>query len=132
MSNLYGRKILLGIASFWVVLLVGCSTPGDRAAPEVTESIAEPTANLLADLEPGWNEINPGEPTICSDGTPYRFFVRPGAPDKPMIYMQGGGACWFRQNCDPAMQPTYNIRIADDFQPARTGIFNFDNPDNPE
>ena len=131
MSNLYAKFILGATLFAWASLTGGCSTSGDGPAPEVTESIAEPATNLVADLKPGWNEINPGEPTTCSDGSPYRFFVRPGATDKLMVYMQGGGACWFRQNCDPEMQPTYTIRIAEGFRPSSTGIFNFDNPDNP-
>lgn len=85
----------------------------------------------ITDLSQSWTSIEPGGETTCSDGTPYRFFVRPGKADKLMVYMQGGGACWLRQNCDPNMQPTYSINIAEDFKPRATGIFNFNNPDNP-
>jgi hypothetical protein len=46
-----------------------------------------------------------------TDGSIYRFFVRPGDPDKLMIYLQGGGGCWSRETCDPQMKATYTIRI---------------------
>ena len=48
----------------------------------------------LDGLEPGWNVIEPAGDTVCSDFSPYRFFVRPGDKDKLMVFFQGGGACW--------------------------------------
>ena len=47
----------------------------------------------LSDLDPGWNEFSASGKTTCSDGSPYKFFVRPGASEKLMVYMQGGGGC---------------------------------------
>ena len=84
----------------------------------------------IASLTPGWHTFNPGGDTLCSDGSAYKFYVRPGSVDKLLVYMQGGGACWFRENCDPEMQPTYKINLEGD-RPGSFGIFNFDNPDNP-
>ena len=43
--------------------------------------------------------IEPGGETTCSDGTPYKFFVRPGAPEKVVFYLQGGGGCWNGGTC---------------------------------
>ena len=77
-----------------------------------------------------WQEILPAANTTCSDGSPYSFFVRHGDPDKLLVYFQGGGACWFRENCDPQMSPSYSIRIGN-IDRANFGIFNLDNPDNP-
>ena len=58
-----------------------------------------------------WQEILPAANTTCSDGSPYSFFVRQGDPDKLLVYFQGGGACWFRENCDPQMSPSYRSSI---------------------
>lgn len=46
-----------------------------------------------------WIEVVPGGDTICSRGTPYRFFVRGGRSDRVMIDFQGGGACWNDITC---------------------------------
>ncbi len=88
----------------------------------------EPRIGSLAD---GWNEFSPGGATSCSDGSPYRFYVRPGDTDKLMVYLQGGGACWFRQNCDPAIKPTYTINLDGRHPEQADGVFNFTRADNP-
>ena len=46
-----------------------------------------------------WIEIEPGGDTVCSRGTPYRFFVRGGDPQKVIIDFAGGGACWNETTC---------------------------------
>jgi hypothetical protein len=107
-------------------------------APAAQEEAPAPSP--LADLGPGWNPIEPGGETICSDGSPYRFFVRVGDPDKLMVYLQGGGACWFGESCDPQGRPTYKpvaepeLRSASGTEPeegAMHGIFAFGHPENP-
>ena len=104
----------LSIAAIALVLIAGCA--------------AEPTPPTLAQ---GWNEFTPGGETICSDGTPFRFYVRPGDPEKVMFYLEGGGACWFRQNCDPAMQPSYTINLEGRHPSQRGGVFDLSREDNP-
>ena len=93
-------QILKLIASLplTIVILTSCSESPQPVA------VAD-----LSGLEPGWNVIEPGGDTVCSDGTPYKFFVRPGAADKLMVYFQGGGACWTGGTCDPDLKPTYYI-----------------------
>ncbi|MEO2177068.1 MAG: pectin acetylesterase-family hydrolase [bacterium] len=108
---------------------VACSD--QNAQSPAPESTVAPVQALISQLPEGWNEFSPGGDTTCSDGSPYKFFVRPADPEKLMVYMQGGGGCWTRKTCDPEMQPTYNIRIGENFRPSEFGIFNFDNPDNP-
>jgi hypothetical protein len=53
-------------------------------------------------LEGEWIQIEPGGDTICSDGTPYRFFVRGGDRERVIIDFQGGGACWNETTCSAA------------------------------
>ncbi len=110
------------------VLFYGCGRgPDEPAAPP-----DEPPA--LADfsgLHEGWNTIEPGGNTVCSDGSPYRFFVRAGDPEKLLFYLEGGGACWMGLNCDPTLQPSYQVNLANT-DPARAhGIFAFDHAENP-
>lgn len=84
------------------------------------------------ELEEGWNTLYPGGDTICSYGTEYSFHVYPADSADVMIFFNGGGACWFSQSCSPA-SPTF-IPFADldhNVPTARSGIFDFDNPENP-
>lgn len=82
-----------------------------------------------------WTRIRPGGDTICSNGDPYSFFVRPA--DQPsedlLIHFQGGGACWFGENCDLASEPTYDPSVGAGDNPRRSpaGIFDFENSSNP-
>lgn len=124
----------LGLILLMVMVLGACGSPAEEtstAAASATETTSAPAVSGIAALPEGWTTIEPGGETTCSDGTPYRFLVRPGSSAKLMVYMQGGGACWFRENCDPEMQPSYTINIPVDFKPSATGIFNFANPSNP-
>src|SRR5688500_18322802 len=58
-----------------------------------------------------WQAIEPGGDTICSDGSPYRFFVHPGDPARLLFEFEGGGACWSAETC--AME-IYNRRVTTD------------------
>lgn len=87
-----------------------------------------------ADLQAGWNWIEPGGDTMCSLGTPYGFAAREGASDNLLIYFQGGGACWNEGTCKltPTFDPTVDSENPGD-NPALGGfgIFDLENEDNP-
>jgi len=89
----------------------------------------------LAELEPGWNMLEPGGDTLCSNDTPYAFFVHPGDPNKLLFYLQGGGACWFGMACDPQNQEmihAYDPFVDESDNPAEyDGIFDLENAENP-
>ncbi|MCU0512462.1 MAG: pectinacetylesterase family protein [Anaerolineae bacterium] len=90
----------------------------------------------LGDLPAGaWSAILPGGDTICSNGTPYQFFVRPAAEASSslLVHFQGGGACWFGQICDLTRNPSYDPFVDESDNPAAApfGIFDFDNAENP-
>jgi hypothetical protein len=110
----------------WILVLTGCSAEAPGPGAEPAEAIAD-----LSGLEEGWNAIEPGGETTCSDGTAYKFFVRPGAPERLVVYFEGGGACWFGGNCDPDLDPTYTVNLTDLDPSTRHGIFAFDHPENP-
>ncbi len=80
-----------------------------------------------------WETVVPGGDTICSDGSPYRFFVHQGDPSKLLIEFEGGGACWNGGTCE---QDVYNKTVTTDPEVARQtgqlqGIYDRTNPDNP-
>ncbi|MBL8145982.1 MAG: esterase [Anaerolineae bacterium] len=80
-------------------------------------------------LHAGWNRLEP-EGAVCANGEPYAFFVRPGDPDKLMIYFQGGGACWNRATC--GVFGPYKRTVGDAADEAgASGIADFSDPRNP-
>jgi len=108
------------VALLLLLLLTACA---QQPAP-VPEDAPVPVAE-------GWNRMEPGGETSCSDGSPYAFYVRPGDADKLMVYFEGGGGCWFRRNCDPTLQPTYKINLKGQNLDNAQGIFDFTRTDNP-
>lgn len=111
-----------GLASLFLLAcagLAGCANDDPAAIAD------------LEGLDEGWNVIDGGDATACSDGSDYRFLARPGASDKLLLYFQGGGACWTGATCDPDLEPTYSVNL-DALAPERAhGIFAFDEPANP-
>lgn len=133
-------------------LIPACNDPGRAPSPEVppnpivdtavdavTGAVADAVADALvtdptadfAGLDEGWNAVSPGGDTQCSDGSDYRFFVRPGAHDKLMFYLEGGGACWSGLNCDPTLRPTYQVNLAATDPASAHGVLAFQQPANP-
>ncbi|MCS7218030.1 MAG: pectinacetylesterase family protein [Thermus sp.] len=64
---------------------------------------------LAQGLEAFWKAVEvPGG--LCSDGSPYRFYVSPGDPKRLVLDFQGGGACWNAATCSAESQ-TYRKRV---------------------
>ena len=127
------------------LVLAGCaprSSVVQSGAPNAASApIASPTPPTaawydtirpLATLSKGWNRIPGRFGTGCAHDSTFAFRVRPGLPDKVMIFLNGGGACWRAQECDPRGRPTYTMTSdsANDVS-VRTGIFDIANPANP-
>jgi hypothetical protein len=80
-----------------------------------------------------WETVVPGGDTVCSDGSPYRFFVHRGDPNKLLVEFEGGGACWSGATCEADV---YNKSVTTDPETARKngdlqGIYDRSNPANP-
>jgi len=121
-----------------IAALAACSEPEPPAVAQIPPAISasaidaqEQTYADFSGLEPGWNAFEPGGDTICSDGSDYSFFVKQGEPDKLMFYLEGGGACWDGANCDPDLQPSYQVNLAATDPANAHGILAFDHPENP-
>lgn len=117
------KKSVFALCFILIIVLVGSVAAQDELPS-------------LADLEKGaWTQIATGGDTICSNGTPYSFFVRPAESETSslLIHFQGGGACWFAGNCDLTAQPTYDPFVDETDNPgaAPAGIFDFANEENP-
>jgi hypothetical protein len=108
-------------------------------APRAARAAAAPpstawydTIRPLNTLSKGWNRIPGREGTGCARDSTFAFRVRPGLPDKVMIFLNGGGACWRTQDCDPKGKPTYTMTVdsANDVS-VRTGLLDVANDANP-
>lgn len=80
--------------------------------------------------------VEPGGETICSRGTPFRFFVAGGDPKKIVVDFRGGGACWNAVTCsiaDAIFSPEAPTEAeAKAFiESGATGIYDLANADNP-
>jgi len=79
---------------------------------------------------------NTGQPNgpVCIAGTPYAVFTKAGDPDKLLIFLQGGGACWqdfYNCNILALSVPGFGNGQEPPENPPFPGIFDSDNPDNP-
>jgi hypothetical protein len=70
---------------------------------------------------------------VCSDGSPYVYFVKRGTVNKLLVYYYGGGACWDYLTCGPLQFATYTKSTGPQDNPANatTGFGNFTDPANP-
>ncbi len=96
------------------------------------------TASAVAKEAPaparGWTTVKPGGDTVCADGSPYSFSVKPAASDKLVLFFNGGGACWSAETCNPkAERPVYysTASFPGNDPAVRSGIFDATRPDNP-
>lgn len=105
------------------------------SAPLAAQAAAPARAALpaLDALGEGWVTLEPGGETSCALGAEFQFYVRAGDPTRLLVYLQGGGACFDAETCDPARQPSpYRPAIWPDFHPSQQGgILALDNPENP-
>ena len=129
--------LVLGLALLGIACQGEDEEEGEATATPAATEAASPTAPAgspkTPDLAPGWTKIEPGGDTICSQGTPFVYFVHPGTVNRLVVYFQGGGACWNDFTCsDP---DTYFDSAVDDTGPEHLylagGIGDLDNPDNP-
>lgn len=116
---------LVFTAALALTLLAGCNAAEDKPAP-AEAAVPAPAAE--------WTTIIPGGDTLCANGTPYQFQVKPADPARVMIFLNGGGACWSGDLCDVSLGLDAYSPLADmDTNNAATkgGAFDAANPENP-
>lgn len=124
MSRPRSSKVLRTALSVLLFLgPVACSEDASRGSLEDAADFTGLTA--------GWNRIAGEGESMCSDGTPYHFYVRPANPEKLLVYLQGGGACWNGATCDRDLEPTYAVNLEGLDPSQRGGILEFGNAANP-
>jgi hypothetical protein len=82
----------------------------------------------LEPMDAGWEEVVPGGDCRCADGSEYSFYARDADPTKVVLFLDGGGACWSAETCDPEGANEYQRTVE---PPNGEGIFDFDDERNP-
>jgi pectinacetylesterase len=68
---------------------------------------------------------------ICSEGTPWAYFVKRGTVNKLLVYYQGGGACWDYLTCGVFKPYDRTVGPEDDPSLQTAGFADESNPENP-
>lgn len=130
------RRLFVAALFMLLGLLAACSEqpttpPSPTPTPPVTPA---PTPTLPEGLTPGqWNVFTPAGETVCSDGSPYAFYVYPGSVNKVVVDFEGGGACWNGSTCGSGPGQTYQPAIPDlaTRDIPDVGLYDKASPDNP-
>ena len=78
-----------------------------------------------------WQAVE-ADGTRCANGSPWHFWVHRGSPDRVLLYLQGGGGCWLKANCDLQDKPTFDPVVEERDNPTNgDGILKLDSPANP-
>ncbi|MEQ1701638.1 MAG: pectin acetylesterase-family hydrolase [Ilumatobacteraceae bacterium] len=102
--------------------------PVETSAPDTT------APDTTADAAGVWETVTSPADCMCSDGSEFTYFVRRADPTKVVFFLEGGGACFSAETCNPDSN-TYKRTVGyeggfgTDGDPS--GIFDFSNPMNP-
>jgi hypothetical protein len=102
-----------------------CHNILDEAEPNGSPSRAPSGVGEPAE---GWEEVVPGGDCACADGSDYSFFARDSSPDKVVLLLDGGGACWSASTCAPDGDNEYQTTVD---APNDEGVFNVSDERNP-
>lgn len=141
MSNKGVTRLFLGAALVSIAVSCGGGSDGGSNDPESESSAPSteaPTITEAPSTEPPateppavtWETVAAPTDCMCADGSPFSYYVREADPTKVMFYMEGGGACFTAAMCAPD-STTYKKVIDPAPGEGATGIFDFDNPENP-
>ncbi|MCA9600445.1 MAG: hypothetical protein KC417_00390, partial [Myxococcales bacterium] len=145
------RTLILVALVVPTLSLVGCddetSKPTkDGGADGSTDGSMDATADAnvpvylpsIDELPEGkWSTLVPGGDTVCSRGTPYKFYVYRGTSKNLVVDYMGGGACWNSFTCkassglfDDSVE-TNAEAIFEGPDSARAGLFDMTDERNP-
>src|SRR5215211_2137607 len=148
-----GRRVRVALAVGLVAGLAGLvgGEPGGSGADRT--SSGEPAARSPDDPAPGpgagdpgtasaspgtattagrWSRIEPGGRTRCGRGGRFAFWARMGAPDRLLVFFEGGGGCWDYRSCAPGSALFDDqVDVSDDPANGAAGVLDLDDPRNP-
>lgn len=142
MTRVLRRPVALALLAV-ALLLTAVACGDDDAAPAdtTTTSTSEPEVTTTETSVPEevvaepWEQVMAPPECMCSDGSPYHYWVRRADPERVVYFLEGGGACFSAETCGPT-SPTFKPTLADGGdvaagEPAGAGIFDFDDERNP-
>ena len=131
-------RVALAVALVAVVAaLAGCTGGGspERASPPGATSgpsEAGPSGPGAAAVASGaWEWVEPGGRTRCARGGRFAFWARMGAPDRLLVFFEGGGGCWDYRTCARGSAFFDDDVDASDDPSFAAGVLDLDNPRNP-
>lgn len=133
--------MILAVLAAGCSLLAACSDDKDSNSSATTAVIttldtgsttASSAAPTTVDIASQWETVVAPADCMCSDGSPFQYFVREADPTKVLFFMEGGGACFSAETCGPDSE-SYKKTAGDGplGEAAGQGIFDFSNPANP-
>lgn len=141
------RLTIAALVIAGAALAAACSTdgssPDDSAAAIATSAPVTdtPITDTPASTAPptteaataGWETVDAPVDCMCSDGAPFRFFVREADPTKVVFFLEGGGACFSAETCAPDSNTfKRTAELPDELAEGRgDGIWSTSNPENP-
>ncbi len=123
--------VVLGVALVaTVAALAGCTGGGPadrRRAPEGSG----PSTSIVAGGPAVWQRVEPGGRTRCARGGRFAFWARLDAPDRLLVFFEGGGGCWDYRTCAPG-SAFFDDEVDATDDPSRgAGVLDLGNPRNP-
>ena len=103
----------------------------------VPETSMTTTTTTPAPATTGEWVVHDADGCVCADGSDYQYLTWAGDPEKVVIFLQGGGACFTAETCEiGGPDQSFSHDIVADLEAARSGgfrrgLFDFDNPENP-
>ena len=125
-------RVALGVALVaGAAALAGCTggDPPDRAQPPARPGAS--TAAPAAAAPAAWQRVEPGGRTRCGRGGRFAFWARLGAPDRLLVFFEGGGGCWDYRSCAPGSTFFDDDVDAGDDPSLAAGVLDLDDPRNP-
>jgi Pectinacetylesterase len=123
----------VGLVAVAVALaaLAGSAGGGDPAAPGPAAPGRVATTAPAAAAPAVWERVEPGGRTRCGRGGRFAFWARMGAPDRLLVFFEGGGGCWDYRSCAPGAA-LFDDRVDAGDDPSRAaGVLDLDDPRNP-
>jgi hypothetical protein len=78
-----------------------------------------------------WVRVAGGGRTMTARGRPYSFWVRRGAPQRLLLFFEGGGGCFDYRSCKPGSRWFADGIGPEDDPTRRAGILDLDDASNP-
>lgn len=102
--------------------------------PPATDPVDTANPTTSVDAAGVWETVTAPADCMCSDGSEFTYFVRRADPTKVVFFLEGGGACFSAETCNPDSN-TYKRTVGYEggfgSDGAPSGIFDFANLMNP-